>query len=112
MEAPRVTLLNEYQTAAALTANYPADSLYPFLGLCGEAGEVAELAKKCLRDDGGVWSEERRNALKKELGDAMWYIADIARAHGFTLTDIAQTNLDKLYSRKARGVIHGSGNDR
>lgn len=110
--APQVVSLNEYQSAAAATAAYPQGTSYPFLGLAGEAGEVSELAKKCIRDDKGIWSTERRAALKKELGDVMWYVAAIARDHGLTLSEIANGNLEKLYSRKERGVISGSGNDR
>jgi len=108
---PKISTLYEYQCAAAATAMYPP-GMYPFLGLCGEAGEVAELAKKCIRDDNGAWSVDRHEKLKKELGDVLWYLAAIARDHGMSLTDIAQTNIDKLYSRKERGVITGSGDNR
>lgn len=110
-EIPQVTTLDEYQKAASATAMY-ADKVYPFLGLCGESGEVAELAKKCMRDDRGLWSVERREKLKLELGDVAWYLAAIARDHGFTLSEICQANIEKLYSRKARNVITGSGDHR
>jgi NTP pyrophosphatase (non-canonical NTP hydrolase) len=101
-----------YEVAAAATAMYPKDTSYPFLGLCGEAGEVAELAKKTIRDNNGIWTEDRRQLLKKELGDVLWYLAAIARDNGFTLDEIAQSNIDKLLSRKERGVLQGSGDNR
>jgi NTP pyrophosphatase (non-canonical NTP hydrolase) len=109
---PDVVTLNEYQTAAAKTAIYPQGSLYPFLGLSGETGEVSELAKKCIRDEDGVWSDERRAKLKKELGDVLWYLAAIARDHGMSLQEIAQANIEKLYSRLTRDQIKGSGDNR
>jgi NTP pyrophosphatase (non-canonical NTP hydrolase) len=72
--------LSEYQRLSRRTAEYPRDAWlsYPALGLAGEAGEVAEHAKKVIRDDGGAVTEERRGALKKELGDVLWYVAQLA----------------------------------
>jgi NTP pyrophosphatase (non-canonical NTP hydrolase) len=106
---------SEYQSLSRRTATYPragGDMTYPALGLCGEAGEVAEKVKKTLRDDGGVLSEERREALSRELGDVLWYLAQLATEAGLDLERIAQDNLDKLLSRQERGVLRGSGDDR
>lgn len=86
--------------------------VYPCGKLCGEAGELNELIMKALRDDEGVFTEERFNAIKKELGDVLWYVAQIAHQLGISLADVAQENLDKLNDRKERGVIGGSGSDR
>jgi NTP pyrophosphatase (non-canonical NTP hydrolase) len=107
--------LSDYQALARSTAVYPdagANLLYPTLGLCGEAGEVAEKVKKMIRDDDGVLSDERRAALSKELGDVLWYVAQLATEAGLDLDEVAAANLDKLLSRQRRDVLHGSGDDR
>ncbi len=86
--------------------------VYPTLGLAGEAGEVAEKVKKLIRDDAGVLGDERRAAIAKELGDVLWYVAQVATEAGLDLDEIAATNLEKLLSRAQRGVLQGSGDDR
>ena len=108
-------LISEFQQLSRRTATYPdagENIVYPTLGLAGEAGEVAEKVKKLLRDDGGVLSEERRAALAGELGDVLWYVAQVATEAGLELEEIAQANLDKLLSRQQRGVLSGSGDSR
>ena len=107
--------LADYQQRSRATAVYPnagGDLLYPTLGLCGEAGEVAEKVKKMLRDDAGVLTDERRAALAAELGDVLWYLAQVATEAGRTLDAIAADNLAKLASRSGRGALGGSGDDR
>ena len=107
--------LSEYQHRSRATAVYPGagDNLtYPALGLCGEAGEAAEKVKKALRDDGGVLTDERRAALAAELGDVLWYVAQLATEAGLDLDEIAEDNLAKLLSRKERNVLQGSGDTR
>ncbi len=106
--------LSEYQRESRRTAEYPREAwlAYPALGLAGEAGEVAEHAKKAIRDDGGKISDERRAAMSKELGDVLWYVAQLASELDLSLDDIAKQNLEKLFSRQARGVLSGSGDDR
>jgi NTP pyrophosphatase (non-canonical NTP hydrolase) len=107
--------LSEYQALSRATAVYPDagdNLLYPTLGLCGEAGEVAEKVKKMLRDDGGVLSDERRAALAKELGDVLWYAAQLATEAGLELDAVAAANLEKLLSRQRRNVLQGSGDNR
>lgn len=87
--------------------------IYPALGLSGEAGEIAEKVKKWVRDEGGeVITEDRRDAILKELGDPLWYIASLADDLGYTLQDVVDANVAKLTSRKERGVLHGSGDNR
>jgi NTP pyrophosphatase (non-canonical NTP hydrolase) len=108
-------LISEYQELSRRTATYPGagdNIVYPTLGLAGEAGEVAEKVKKLLRDDGGVMSDDRRGALAGELGDVLWYVAQVATEAGLDLEEIAQGNLDKLLSRQQRGVLSGSGDSR
>lgn len=114
--------INEYQKKAHETASYPcgtigedrhsATYIYPALGLSEEAGEVAGKLAKAVRDNEGVVDGERLIAVKKELGDVCWFVAELCTCFGFELEDVMQKNLDKLASRKARGVIHGSGDDR
>ena len=82
------------------------------LGLTGEAGETADKVKKMLRDKGGVISEEDKNEVVKELGDVLWYLANIARYLDVSFEDVAKMNIEKLTSRKNRGVVHGSGDNR
>lgn len=106
----------EYQkqalTTVLSTGNEFRDLLHWVLGINGEAGEVAEKVKKIIRDKEGKVSEEDKKELAKELGDVMWYIAVFAHDLGVPLDEIAQSNLDKLKSRKARGVLGGSGDNR
>src|ERR1700685_4199096 len=103
--------LSEYQRLSRRTAEYPREQwlAYPALGL---AGEVAEHAKKAIRDDAGTVSEERRAAMTKELGDVLWYVAQLASELELDLEEIASQNLEKLRSRQRRGVLSGSGDDR
>jgi NTP pyrophosphatase (non-canonical NTP hydrolase) len=107
--------LRDYQRESRATAVYPGageNLTYPALGLCGEAGEVAEKVKKLLRDDGGVLTEERRAALAGELGDVLWYLAQVATEARLDLAEVAGDNLAKLRSRQERQVLRGSGDDR
>jgi NTP pyrophosphatase (non-canonical NTP hydrolase) len=106
--------LSEYQRLSRRTAEYPREHwlTYPALGLAGEAGEVAEHAKKTLRDDEGIISDERRAAMSKELGDVLWYVAQLASELELELDDVASENLQKLFSRQRRGVLSGSGDNR
>ncbi|HLD20089.1 MAG TPA: nucleoside triphosphate pyrophosphohydrolase family protein [Patescibacteria group bacterium] len=105
----------EYQQKSRTTALYPnagANFIYPTLGLVSEAGEVAGKVKKVMRDDNGVVSDEKREDIKGELGDVLWYVSQCATEFGLSLDDIAQSNIEKLFSRKDRGVLGGSGDDR
>ena len=107
--------LNDYQRLAKETAVYPTLGhaiVYPALGLAGEAGEVAEKVKKAMRDDNLFITEERKQQLKKELGDVLWYVSETARQAGLTLEEIATHNYAKLKDRKERNVINGHGDER
>ena len=57
-------------------------------------------------------TQEERQAMALELGDSLWYVARVAKHLGYSLSDIAKMNVDKLTSRKARNVLHGSGDNR
>jgi len=107
--------LEQYQTEARKTAIYPDlghNYWYPGLGLCGETGEVAENIKKIYRDDGGIMTGEREAKLVKELGDALWYLSNLASEMNISLSYIAIENLRKLRDRADRGKLHGSGDTR
>jgi NTP pyrophosphatase (non-canonical NTP hydrolase) len=107
--------LSDYQERSRATAVYPdagSNLTYPALGLCGEAGEAAEKVKKAIRDDGGELTDERREALAGELGDVLWYVAQLATEAGLDLDQIAEDNLAKLLSRQERNVLQGSGDAR
>lgn len=106
---------NTYQDRAWETAVYPnrgGNLTYTVLGLNGEAGEVAEKVKKILRDRGGEVDDAARQALAKELGDVLWYVAAVCSELGLSLADIAADNLTKLSDRRDRGALHGSGDNR
>jgi NTP pyrophosphatase (non-canonical NTP hydrolase) len=111
--------INKYQEEARKTAMYPNagnDFIYPALGLVGEAGEIANKLKKVIRDDEVTnvmdMSNEKRQEIAKELGDVLWYIAQLSSEMGYDLEYIAQANIDKLASRAERGKLGGSGDNR
>jgi NTP pyrophosphatase (non-canonical NTP hydrolase) len=105
----------EYQEEARKTAIYPNlgnNFIYPTLGLVGEAGEVAEKIKKVIRDDNYQISDEKRVEIVKEVGDVLWYIANLSVELGISLEDVAAKNLEKLKSRQQRNELGGSGDNR
>lgn len=108
--------LNEYQGKALSTAQYPEGTmglLYCALKLGGEAGEVLEKVGKIIRDHNANFTHPEKGAeIALELGDVLWYIANLSHQFGYTLEEIAEINVAKLESRKQRGVISGSGDDR
>ncbi|HET8991971.1 MAG TPA: nucleoside triphosphate pyrophosphohydrolase family protein [Candidatus Saccharimonadales bacterium] len=106
----------DYQTKALTTIistdDELKDTLHWVLGINGEAGEVAEKVKKIIRDQNGVFTDEDKSELSKEIGDVLWYLAVFAHQLGYSLEDVASANLAKLSSRKDRGVLGGSGDNR
>jgi NTP pyrophosphatase (non-canonical NTP hydrolase) len=130
MKAEHNTLydtINQYQEIAAKSAIYPGKGtplglIYCGLKLNGEAGEFAEHVGKAMRDDGfatdrgsveyRTLSDARRAAIKKELGDVLWYVSAAAKELGYTLGEIAVGNLEKLCDRGERGKLQGSGDER
>lgn len=93
--------LSEFQTKARTTAIYikipNTKMIYPALGLIGECGEVAEKVKKLIRDDDSVMSQSRATAIKKELGDCMWYCASVCSDTGH--------DLETLYASRKHVLI-------
>jgi len=100
--------LNEYQQQAHAFARYPGvewkvsrDLVYVFLALAGEAGEAANLLKKCLR--AGIPLD--RNKALGELGGLLWYISEASGLLDSTLEDVADGNINLLNERKAQNDI-------
>ena len=81
-------------------------------GLCEEAGEVAGKFKRVYREGRGEMRKGDREAIVKELGDVLWYMATIARYMGVDLSEVAEENVAKLSSRLERGKIGGVGDVR
>ena len=108
MDGKRYTL-NDYQGDAMRFRLATATPEYAKFGLFGEAGEIASLDAKAIRDGKKVDYEQQ---MKKELGDVLWFVAAIAMDNGFTLQDVADANIYKLSGRKDAGTIQGSGDNR
>ena len=102
------TLLGEHGLSEDMTPTL----LSQVFGLVGESGEVADKFKKLIRDKKGELPDENKTEILKELGDILWYVNSISTLLGSSLSEVAEKNLDKVLSRKARGVIHGSGDNR
>lgn len=109
----------DYQLATADTALYPGAEegtldavVYCTLGLAGEAGEIPNKVKKIIRDNDSEITDEVRDLILAEIGDVLWYAARLADELGESLEVVAQSNLDKLASRRERGVVSGSGDNR
>ena len=107
---------NKYQIESRKTAIYPNQNtitgiLYCALGL-GEAGEVQGKVKKILRDDGEVLTEERKMMIVKEMGDVLWYLANLATELKIEFNNVALYNLGKLECRDEEDKLKGDGDDR
>jgi NTP pyrophosphatase (non-canonical NTP hydrolase) len=104
----------EYQVNAERTAIYPLKRgrTYTTLGLASEAGEVAGVWKKIIRDKNGALEEKDVEKIKKELGDVLWYVAMVSKEFGLDMEEVALANNEKLLSRLKRGKLKGSGDDR
>ena len=103
-----------YSPANTNWAKEPTDASYTYatLGLVGEAGEVAEKVKKIIRNKNGKINQEDKIEIAKELGDVLWYIAELATSLKISLNDIAESNIFKLQDRKKRDVIKSKGDNR
>jgi NTP pyrophosphatase (non-canonical NTP hydrolase) len=115
MPAPQVPLFNDYQRESRKTWSLIHTDhaiVYPTLGLVNEAGEVAGKVKKIFRDKQGVIGDADREALKQELGDVLWYLAQVCTELDLTLEEVAEANLQKLFSRLERNAIGGDGDTR
>lgn len=86
--------------------------LYYVLGIAGETGELMEKIKKLFRDKKGEIDAEFKEAVIKEMGDVMWYMARLCSWFDIDFRTVALTNVEKLQRRKSEGTIHGDGDDR
>ena len=114
-EMKKPLTFDEYQKKVRKTAFYPnigTSLFYPALGLAEEAGEVCGKIKKIIRDDGGIISNEKKQAIIKELGDILWYVAAQCWELKIPMSQAAQSNIDKIADRIKRGTKRGSGDDR
>ena len=106
---------DEYQRESRATAFYPnagKNFIYPTLGVAGESGELANKVQKIIRDEEGAVSDIARENIRDEIGDVLWFLAQLATELNLSFGDIADSNMKKLLSRKERGVIQGSGDTR
>lgn len=114
--------LNEYQEKAMTTCMPSCENYeYMLLNLVGEVGELCgKIAKHIRKGEAELTvkgikmsiDEEQMELLKKELGDVLWQTSGVTHVMGCNLEDIAKQNLEKLASRKERGVIDGNGDVR
>lgn len=105
---PQYTL-NQFQEDAMTFRKKGANELYALLNLSGEVGELHSLIAKGIRDGRkGDFQEQ----FVKEAGDILWQLAAVVGDHGYTLEQVAIKNIEKLSSRKERGVLAGSGDNR
>lgn len=107
---------NEYQKLASRTATFDGNKLDPLvylaLGIAGESGEVVEKIKKAYRNDGGEISQDKKEELKQELGDVMWYLSQVARVLDIPFDEVGKANIEKLADRQKRGKICSEGDNR
>lgn len=129
--------MNEYQKKAHETAQYPIDIdlwktnnegipeikeelpwIYPALGLAGESGELLNKLKKVIRDQNGIIGIDdlvykiTDTTIIDELGDILWYVAELSGILGISLDWVATKNINKLLNRAKNGTIKGSGDNR
>ena len=106
----------EYQEQTNNTATYPKDTqlaalTYTALGCAGEAGELANKVKKIIRGDHTL-TDDVKNAILNEVGDVLWYLAQICETLEENLAFVALMNLEKLEKRRKDNKIMGEGDYR
>ena len=111
----KITDFNKYQKECRKTAIYPKigkNFIYPTIGLVGEAGEIANKVKKVIRDDNSKLNNKNREELAYELGDIMWYVAQLSTELNIKLSKVVEMNIEKLTQRMKKNTVHGSGDHR
>jgi NTP pyrophosphatase (non-canonical NTP hydrolase) len=104
--------MNDYQDKAMSYRLETSTTMYALLNLSGEVGELHSLLAKRIRDGHVAKQPDFNELLGKELGDILWTLAAIAQDYGWTLSELAEMNIEKLESRKQRNVLTGSGDTR
>lgn len=112
--------LNDYQNKAMSTCMASsANFSYMMMNLVGEVGEFASKVAKSIRKERSqinnsdlFINKEDEVELQKEAGDILWQISGLCNVLGWSLDEIAEQNINKLASRKDRGVIDGNGDNR
>lgn len=108
----RVFEVNDGNTTHNENQEIEMDWLYPVIGLAGETGELLNKLKKIIRDGANQQSKEFKQKISDEIGDIMWYVSQTCNEFGLDLEEILCKNIEKLQSRKKRGVLKGSGDNR
>lgn len=107
--------LGDYQEKALDTLLVNTETHLTY-GLAAEVGEIMSLMQKTARMDPRYWDNGYTPLLKEklfaELGDVLWYLCCLAEYHGFSMSAVAEHNLEKLNKRKAEGKIQGNGDNR
>jgi len=103
-----------YQWRTSQTAIYPKEKMleYLSLGLVSEAGEVAGKVKKIIRDHDSKLTVEMKQALAAEIGDVLWYVAQLCSAVDMNMGLVARDNIEKLLKRKQSNTLSGDGDNR
>lgn len=112
-------VFDPYQLATGDTAIYPGANEgtfeainYCLVGAAGEIGEIMNKWGKIIRDNDSVIDYKQRKDMGKEIGDVFWFLTRAADELGIPVEVILNENLAKLRSRKDRGVLSGSGDNR
>lgn len=80
--------------------------------LVGTVGKVSERVKKVIRDDNSIFTETKINLLTVDIQNVLMALKLLCKFVNADLLEIAQANLDKLFSRKERNTLSGSGDNR
>jgi NTP pyrophosphatase (non-canonical NTP hydrolase) len=104
--------IKEFQKWTNTTAVYPPENAESYLhnGLAAEVGEFLGVFAKQARGDYGY--QEAEVKAKKEFGDVLWFVAQLAELYEWEIEGVLDEVKDKLESRKIRGVLKGSGDNR
>ncbi len=107
--------LDDYQKQAASFFWGGSDDVFDILGLslgvCGEAGELAEKIKKLYFNKKMEITDEDLGLIGKEIGDTLWYLAALSEKLGLSLDDAATNNIAKLNKRKDTKTLKGDGDE-
>jgi NTP pyrophosphatase (non-canonical NTP hydrolase) len=107
-------LLSDYEKFVKHTQQFPQHVAQDYLvaGLMSEAGEVAGVQKRILRQDSQYNESVAQTKMLDELGDVLWYITSLCMHHNSSLEDLIKRNTAKLAQRLANNTIKGQGDDR